>query len=801
VIGQTVSHYLILEELGRRGTSVVYKALDTGLGRPVALRFLSEELARDARALESFRREASAASTLNHPGICTVYGIDNHEGRPFIVTEFLVGETLQCQLRGLPLALETFVDIAIQVADALEAAHLKGIIHGNLGPQNILVASRGLAKVMDFGLARVGPGGGFQASPPAISSTRLGDEARVAFSAPAGTALYQSPEQARGEGVDTRSDLFSFGAILYEMATGRPPFRERTFAASVDAILNVTPTPPGTLREDLPPALGAVIQKALQKDRRLRYQHASEMSEHLRRWKAVGGPAGVSVFEGSRPKRLTAVAAALGVALAAALGVWYAVGGRLPTALWPAPAWGPAEAPLGEAAPLRLAVLPFSNLTGSADEDYLSDGITEEIIADLGRISGLGVIARTTVMKYKASDKGAGQIGRELQVGYVLQGAVRQAERRLRVTAQLIRVSDETHVWAESYDRQVADLLDVQGDVARSVAEQIRGRLPSSGSARPPDPEAYLAYLNGRYHWNLRTEEELKRGIVYFTQATEKDPRFARAFSGLADSYLLLGYYGYLATARARSGAQQAVEKALALDDALAEGHASRGAILENYDWNFARAESEYRRAIELNPNYVTALQWYGLLLLERQRFEEAEAVLRRARDLDPLSPLILSNVADCELFLRRYDSAIPQYKAILEREPGHAYSLLGLGRAYRQQGRYDEAIAALERARAAAAEPVILGHLAYTLVRAGHRGQAEEIRDQLRRDASRGGHFAYALAIVDAGLGGRDEAIAWLQRVAAERHPQGLWMKVDPEFESLRSDARYQALIRSSGL
>jgi TolB-like protein/Tfp pilus assembly protein PilF len=806
MIGQTVSHYLVLEELEGHGMGAVYKATDTGLGRPVALKFLPEDLARDPRALESFRREAGAASTLIHPAICTVYGIDSHEGRPFIVTEFLAGETLERRLGGGPLALETLLEIAIQVADALEAAHLKGVMHGHLRPASIVLTDQGSAKVLDFGLARVDRGQGFPASSESTRSRpQPAREAVTESGAVVGTSQYMSPEQARGEAVDTRSDLFSLGAVLYELATGQPPFRGSTLAAAVDAILSRTPAPPVRLRLDLPPELGAIIEKALERDRRLRYQHASEMRADLQRLKQAAAPERPSPPEAarSRPKRVRVPAAALGgVALAVALGVWYGAGGRLPRS-WPVPpAWSRAEAPVGETAAVRLAVLPFRNLTGGADQEYVSDGLTEEIIADLGRIRDLGVIARTTMMKYKQSDKGAGQIGRELQVGYVLEGAVRHSERRLRVSAQLIRVSDETHLWAESYDRQMADLLDVQSDVARSVAEQIRLRLPAPGSARSADPEAHLAYLNGRYRWNLRTEEGLRGSLVYFEQAVQKDPRFAHAYSGLADGYLLLGYYGYLSIADARAGARQAVEKALALDDALAEAHASRGAILENYDWNFAGAEAEYRRAIELNPNYVTGLQWYGLYLLERQRFEEAEAVMRRARDLDPLSPLILSNVADCEFFSRRYDRAILQYRAILEREPGHAFSLLGLGRAYRQKGSYDEAIAALGKAReASAADPVMLAHLAYALVQAGQRGRVEVIRDRLRADYRRGGPFAYAMAIVGAGLGERDEAISWLEQVYAERHPQGLWMKVDPELESLRSDPRYQALVRSTGL
>ncbi len=800
MIGQAVSHYLVLEKLEGSGTGVTYKAMDRGLGRAVALKFLPEDLARDPRALESFRRAAGAAATLSHPGICTVYGIDTHEGRPFVVREFLEGETLERRLGGKPLPLGMLLEVAIQVADALEAAHLNGMRHGNVRPGNVLLTTQGSAKVLDFGID-VDAG---ERPPLSLQSTRPRPRPDEASSPPpesmVGTAAYMSPEQARGEAVDTRSDLFSLGAVLYEMATGQPPFRGSTLAAAVDAVLNRAPTPVSSVNPDLPPGLGAVVEKALEKDRRRRYQHASEMRADLQRLTRTGGErASVPGLAGGRRRRRErVVGAAAVVGVGAVLALWYAAGARLPGPL----ARGGAEVPLGEAPLVRLAVLPFRNLTGSADQEYLGDGLTEEIIADLGRIPALGVIARTTVMKYKQSAEGAGQIGRELQVGYVVEGAVRQAERRLRVSAQLIRVSDETNVWAETYDRQMADLLDVQGDVARSVAQQIRLRLPAAGSTRPADPEAHLEYLSGRYEWNRRTEEGLRRSIVLFERAVAKDPAFARAYSGLADAYLLLGYYGYLPLADAHSGAEQAIEKALALDDGLAEGHASRGAILENYDWNFAGAEAEYRHAIELNPSYVTALQWYGLLLLERQRFEEAEAVLRRARDVDPLSRMILSNVADCEFFLRRYDRAVQQYRSILEREPEHDFSLLGLGRSYRQQGRYEEAIAALEKARGASGQdPVMLAHLAYALAQAGRRAPAEAIRDRLRTQAGRGGPFAYAMAIASAGLGERDQAISWLARVHAERHPQGLWMKVDPEFEPLRSDPRYEALVRHTGL
>ena len=434
MIGQTVSHYLVLEELETSGTGVLYKAMDTDLGRPVALKFLSEDLARDPQTLESFRRAAGAASTLNHPGICTVYGIDTHEGRPFVVREFLEGETLDRRLAARPLPLQTLLGIAIQVTDALEVAHLVGIRHGGLRPGSIFLTSQGAAKVLDFGMD-VDPGQRFPLSSKSTRPRPRPDEGapEPPGSAP-GTAAYMSPEQARGEAVDTRADLFSLGAVLYEMATDEPPFHGRTLAETVDAILNRAPTAPSSVNPEVPPELGAVIEKALQKDRRLRYQHASEMRADLQRLRQerTGEQAPHPGRARDRgPKRARVLAAVAGVGLAAVLGVWYAAGSRLPGPL----ARGGAEAPAGEASLVRLAVLPFRNLTGSAGQEYLSDGLTEEIIADLGRIPDLGVIARTTVMKYRQSDKGAGQIGRELSVGYVVEGAVRQAERRLRVSA------------------------------------------------------------------------------------------------------------------------------------------------------------------------------------------------------------------------------------------------------------------------------------------------------------------------------------------------------------------------------
>jgi tetratricopeptide (TPR) repeat protein len=405
-------------------------------------------------------------------------------------------------------------------------------------------------------------------------------------------------------------------------------------------------------------------------------------------------------------------------------------------------------------------------------------------------------------MKYKRSPKGAGQVGRELSVDFVLEGSVRQSDDRLRVTAQLVRTSDETHVWSESYDREVRDVLAIQGDVARSVAREIQMRLPPPTSAHRPPPEAHLAYLRGRYEWDKRTEESFKRGIAYFEEAIRLDQGFARPYSGLADSYLLQGFYGHLPVSRAVPAARAAAEHALALDDGLAEGHASLAFIQENYDWDFEKADASYRRALELNPNYTTGLHWYGLSFLERGRVDEARAVLLRARDSDPLSAVAVNDVAACDFYAGLYDRAIAQYRALLESEPEQAWTWWGLGRAYTHAGRHAEAIAALGKARdLSKGDPIILAQLGYAYGRAGERLRAEQVLEGLEAGSGRGGALAYAAAIVCAGMDERERAVSWLLEVCEARHPMALWIRVEPEFEALRSDPRLQASLRQAGL
>jgi serine/threonine protein kinase/TolB-like protein len=652
MIGRTISHYRIVEKLGGGGMGVVYKAEDTRLRRMVALKFLPDVGAHGARppeegerrsplqdpqALERFKREARAASALNHPNICTIYEIDEHEGQPFIAMEFLEGQTLRQRLavhhrltpsrrggRGATpdsppgsggeqgvvgsLQIDELLDLAIQIADALDAAHAKGIVHRDIKPANIFVIPRGgtgQAKILDFGLAKLtGPKPGLGAGDWGLGKTVEGTGAATAsvelehLTSPGvamGTLAYMSPEQARGEDLDARTDLFSFGAVLYEMATGQPAFSGATTAAIHDAILNRAPASPVRLNPELPAKLEEIIGKALEKDRKLRYQTASDLRTDLQRLKRdteSGRSAGVSPAVGAiheLPLRRWALGlgiATLALAALVAVLVGLNVGGlrnRLGAIV------GAVREP-----PLQiqsLAVLPLANLSGDPEQEYFADGMTDELITNLSKIGSLKVISRTSVMQYKGAKKPLREIAQALGVDGVIEGSVFRAGNRVRITAQLIHAATDRHLWAESYERDLRDVLALQSEVAQAIAKEIQIKLTPQeqahlASARPVNPEAHEAYLKGRYYWNLRTEEGLKKGIEYFQQAIEKDPGYALAYAGLADTYGVLATWNVMAPKEAYPRAKAAAFKALEMDEALAEAHASLGAAREEYDWD-----------------------------------------------------------------------------------------------------------------------------------------------------------------------------------------------------------------------
>jgi TolB-like protein/predicted Ser/Thr protein kinase len=606
MIGETVSHYRILEKLGGGGMGVVYKAEDMNLGRHVALKFLPDHLATDPQALERFQREARAASALNHPNICTIHEIGQQDGQYFIVMEFLEGRTLKHLIKGKPLEDDQVLDLGVQIAEALEAAHAKGIIHRDIKPANLFVTQRGHAKILDFGLAklapaphRVGETVGVSALPTAATEEEHLTSPGVAL----GTVAYMSPEQVRGEELDARTDLFSFGVVLYEMATGRQAFTGNTSGVIFDAILNRTPTPPARVNPDLLPQLEVIVGKAVEKDRKLRYQSASDLRADLQRLKrdtdsarsaAVSGTAYVAQ---ARPwwRRKTAVGVTAFVAAAIVV---------LAAVLYLLPRRGKAID--------SIAVLPFTNTSTDPNAEYLSDGITEGIINSLSQLPQLQVMARSTVFHYKGREDDPRKIGRDLHVGAVLVGRILQRGDIVNIQTELVDVATGSQIWGEQYSRNLANLQATQEEIPREISGKLKLKLRAEEQSRLVKPqtenaEAYQLYLKGRYAFNRRGSESLKRAIQYFEQAIALDRNYAQAYVGLANTYnVISGYPGGLPSKEAFPKAKAAALKALELDSSLAEAHTALALVKVSYEWDWAGAEREFKRVARFQVSCFT---------------------------------------------------------------------------------------------------------------------------------------------------------------------------------------------------
>ncbi len=740
--GAWISHHRIVRRIGAGGMGEVYLAEDTKLGRPVALKFLSPSLAKNEECRTRFKSEAQAAALLDHPNIVTVHEVGLHHGRPYFTMQYIEGRSLHEYCHGKDLSINRALEIAVQVCEGLEAAHQKGIVHGDIKPQNILMDSAGRPRIVDFGLASLQSAGVVATS----SST-------------VGTVGYMSPEQARGETANHQTDIWSFGVMLFEMVIGRLPFGGEYEQAVIYAILNEDPPALSALRPDLPPELIAIVAKALAKKPLARYKSAHDMASDLRRL--------IETLKSGNSHRHVDTTPSLP----------------------------------------SIAVLPFRDLSQNADQEYFCEGMAEELINVLARIEGLRVSARTSAFQFKGKELDIRRIGEQLGVTTLLEGSVRKSGNRLRVTTQLINVADGYNLWSERFDRDLDDVFAIQDEISLAVVAKLKSTLLDEDRQRitkrqTQNKEAYQLYLRGRYFWNRRYEGEMRRAIECFQQTITMDPRYAVAYTGIADCYAILAQYGWLRPRDAFPIAKTAVEKALAIDSELSEAHASMAWIKTFHDWDLTTAEAEFKRAIELNPNNVTAHQWYAICLGPMNRFDDGWQELDRALDLDPLSITIQAIAGLGHYNCRQFDEAIVQLNKTLDIDPSFYLALLFLGWSYAAKGMWPESIATLSKLVAPTkANAFAMGSLGASFAMSGQRTEAQNILGKLDEMARTTYVSPYYKAMVYAGLGENDRAFECLDQAIVEREPFLITLAIFPLLDSLRSDPRFDLLLNRIGL
>ncbi|OGU24939.1 MAG: hypothetical protein A2X66_06975 [Ignavibacteria bacterium GWA2_54_16] len=734
MIGQTISHYHILEKLGEGGMGIVYKAEDLKLKRTVALKFLPADLTRDEEAKTRFVHEAQAASALQHPNICTIHDIDETvDHQLFIVMDWYDGQTLKEKIAGGPLKTEEATSDTIQIAQGLQQAHEKGIVHRDIKPANIIITNDGVAKILDFGLAKLAGG---------AKLTRTGSTV--------GTAAYMSPEQARGLDVDLRTDIWSLGVVLFEMLTGKLPFRGEHEAAMLYSIVHEEPQPISSLLSDVPPDIKLSITNMLQKEPGERFQHMRELLSQL------GAIKKQDEAESEKP---------------------------LPS----------------------IAVLPFVNMSADPENEYFSDGLSEEIISALSKLESLHVTARTSAFRFRGKELDIREIGKQLNVSTVLEGSVRRAGNKLRVTAQLINVADGYHLWSERYDRELEDVFAIQDEISLAIVDKLKVRLLGADKARlakryTENFEVYDLYLKGRYELSRLTEEGIKRSLDYFQQAIQKDPNFALAYVGMASVYNVHAIVGQFSSNETMPRAKSELLKALKLDESLAEAHAWLGEVHLQYEWDWSSAEREFKRAIELKPNSPEAHQFYADYLIVTRSMEQASIEIARARDLDPLSTIPNTILAYQLYVLRQFDQVIEHCRKMLKTEPSFLLQL-HLWRALRQQNRLSEALAECKKLFTLFISREVAEAMKCVDAESGYKGAVRAAAKKLVDLSTQRYISPYLIATLFAHAEDDNKTLQWLEKAHEERDMVLYSIGVDPDLDRVRSSPRFTALLKKIGL
>jgi serine/threonine protein kinase/Flp pilus assembly protein TadD len=801
LVGGNLGHYRIESVLGVGGMGVVYLAHDERLGRKVGLKLLPRSLVADEAQLERLKREARTASALNHPNIVTIHEIGEVDGTHYIATEFIDGTTLRQRIAKGPVPPNEALEIAVQIASALSVAHTAGVVHRDIKPENIMLRRDGYAKVLDFGIAKL-------TEQQPVSHKRDVGTTTVLQTQPGlvlGTARYMSPEQTRAQSADARTDIWSLGVVLYEMIGGISPFPGDTPSDCIASILKTEPPAlSGVLPNVVPLTLQSIVQRALCKNREERYQKIKEMLADLRNVRS-------ELEEGASLRtRADSIVGNLAARTRRKSHAWIyivIVSALLSVGLFMLGCYGFGEKNSWSNEPpaKSIAVLPFDNATGNTDTEYLSDGIAEALINSLTELQQLKVIARSTAFRYKGKQIDPQRVGRELNVGTVLMGVVRQVGDRLNVQVDLVDATTGAQLWGQEYERKLADVLAVKQALVREVTEKLRLKLTGEQRQRltqrdTTNPEAYQFYLRGRYYWNKRTAENLKKAMEQFQQAADKDPNYALAYVGLSDSYVLLENYAGTPANETLPKAKSFAERALQLDSSLAEVHTSLGYVYNNL-WQWNEAEDEFKRAIKLNPNYPTAHHWYGMYLLDVGRMNEAKAEIKRAHELDPLSLIIGNALASVYLAEGNASFSIAQGKKVVDLDPnfppGHEY----LGLALLKDRRYAEAIAELEKAvELSGRTRWPLRDLGYGYAISGKRAEAQTVIKELIGKYEKGQAIGQDLAAVYGGLGDKDQAFAWLEKDFQTRSGLLAWTRWTPVFASLHTDPRFHDLVRRLG-